>query len=133
MKKNFKNKWLTIAVLLFTLSTLSTIAQPSIPRYGRRARSSRSYNGGGGVAWGTQYDWLSQRRATYNDVRYKDRGQVRVMLNSIYARHGRYFRDPNLSSYFYSQRWYNPYRSEVPMSSFNSTERYNINFLSKYD
>jgi hypothetical protein len=134
MKKLFKNKWLTIALLLFTLSTVSVVAQPSIPRRGQRA--TRGYNRpqrNSRVAWGTQYDWLSQRRATYRDIQYKDRGQVRVLLNSIYARHGRYFRDPNLSDYFYSQPWYRPFRNEVPTSSFNSIEKYNINFLSKYD
>lgn len=134
MKKAFRNKWLVIAVLLFTLSAVSSMAQPSIPRYGRRSnRPARSYNRGSRTAWGTQYDWLSQRRATYRDVQYKDRGQVRVLLNSIYARHGRYFRDPSLSDYFYSQPWYRPFRNEVPTSSFNSIEKYNINFLSRYD
>ncbi len=130
-----KNKWLTIALLLFALSTISVVAQPSIPRRGQR--TNRGYRQtprrNSRVAWGTQYDWLSQRRATYRDVQYKDRGQVRVLLNSIYARHGRYFKDPNLSDYFYSQSWYRPFRNEVPASSFNSIEQYNINFLSKYD
>ncbi len=133
--KTMKNKWLTIALLLFALSTASVVAQPSIPRRGQRANRgyTQSPRRNSRVAWGTQYDWLSQRRATYRDVQYKDRGQVRVLLNSIYARHGRYFKDPNLSDYFYSQSWYRPFRSEVPASSFNSIEKYNINFLSKYD
>ena len=140
MKKTLKNLCARLTmVLLFTcgFSMIADAQVPSIPRRQQttrqRTRTRTQTRTSNNTVWGTQYDWLSQRRATYNDVRYKDRGQVRVMLNSIYARHGRYFRDPNLSSYFYSQRWYNPYRSEVPMSSFNSTERYNINFLSKYD
>lgn len=135
MRKSFQSKWLSIAVLLFALSAVSVIAQPSIPRNGRRQnRPARTYNNrNSNVAWGTQYDWLSQRRATYRDIQYKDRGQVRVLLNSIYARHGRYFKDRNLSDYFYSQSWYRPFRNEVPTSSFNSIEKYNINFLSKYD
>jgi hypothetical protein len=131
-----KNKWMVIAAMLLTLSVADAVAQPSIPRrngrsgyYGRPRRSYSSSN----TVWGTQYDWLSRRYANYDDVQYRDRGQVRVLLNSIYARHGRRFKDAGLRHYFNSQSWYNPWRNEVPSSEFNRYEQYNISFLSKYD
>lgn len=136
MKTLLKSKFVLVALVLFALSEMTAVAQPSIPRYRERGRGYYDRpprHREGGVAWGTQYDWLSTRRATYSDIDGMDRGQIRVLLNSIYARHGRYFRDRRLSDYFYSQHWYRPYRNEVPRGSFNRTERYNIDFLSKYD
>ena len=79
------------------------------------------------------YDWLSTRYVTYSDIQYMDRGQVRVLKNSIYARHGRRFKDANLRAYFNSQSWYYPTRNEVPAREFNKYENYNINFLLKYE
>ena len=88
------------------------------------ARASR-----GDVAYGTQYDWLSTRYATTGDLAGYDTGQLRVLRNSIYARHGRIFRDANLRSYFNSQPWYNGYRQEIPASELNQYEQYNIQFI----
>ena len=134
--KRFKNKWMVIAAFLMTLAVTDALAQPSIPRRG--SRTTQRYQRprqrtSGNTVWGTQYDWLSTRYANYGDIQYKDRGQVRVLLNSIYARHGRRFKDAGLRSYFNSQWWYSPWRSEVPAREFNRYEQYNINFLSKYD
>ncbi len=84
---------------------------------------------GGDVVYGTQYDWLSTRYATASDLAGYDLGQLRVLRNSIYARHGRMFRDANLRSYFNSQSWYNGYRQEIPASELNQYEQYNIQFI----
>ena len=84
---------------------------------------------GGDVVYGTQYDWLSTRYATASDLAGYDLGQLRVLRNSIYARHGRMFRDANLRSYFNSQPWYNGYRQEIPASELNQYEQYNIQFI----
>lgn len=86
-----------------------------------------------GVAQETQYDWLSTRYATYDDIKNMDKGQIRVLKNAIFARHGRRFKDPNLRAYFNSQSWYNPTRDEVPPKEFNKFENYNIKFLLKYE
>ena len=83
----------------------------------------------GDVVYGTQYDWLSTRYATASDLAGYDLGQLRVLRNSIYARHGRMFRDANLRSYFNSQPWYNGYRQEIPASELNQYEQYNIQFI----
>ncbi|MBR5654549.1 MAG: YARHG domain-containing protein [Prevotella sp.] len=139
MKKTLKNWGTRLALVLFFACGMSMIADaqvPSIPRRQstyrakpKRTQTRTSRN----TVWGTQYDWLSTRYCTYSDIRNLDRGQVRVLKNSIYARHGRRFRDANLRRYFQSQRWYNPWRSEVPSSEFNRYESYNISFLLRYE
>ncbi|WP_233582281.1 YARHG domain-containing protein [Prevotella sp. OH937_COT-195] len=125
-------------ILLSALLTLTGINEakaqvPSIPRKNRTTtqRSKRNYSNN--IVWGTQYDWLSTRYVTYDDICEMDRGQVRVLKNSIYARHGRRFKDSELREYFNSQTWYNPWRNEVPAREFNKYENYNITFLHRYE
>ena len=105
---------------------------PSIPRQ-KQSRSRARSSSNGNVVWGTQYDWLSTQYVTYSDIQYLDRGQVRVLKNSIYARHGYKFKDKNLRAYFNSQYWYNGYRSTIPTREFNKVEQYNIQFLARYE
>lgn len=126
MKKSFFIILLT-AVLSLGIAFEASAQVPSIPQKTKTKKSSNN------VVWGTQYDWLSNGYITYNDIRYYDKGQIRVLRNSIYARHGRYFKDKRLSSYFYSQSWYRPYRNEVPASELNKYEKANIAFLKKYE
>jgi len=95
---------------------------PSIPK-NKPAVATR------GPVYGTQYDWLSMRYATYDDVYGMDKGQLRVLRNSIYARHGRIFQDKNLRNYFKSQRWYVPRYKEIPNSRLNKYEKANISFI----
>lgn len=88
---------------------------------------------------GTQFDWLAQRYATLEDINTLDqdenkrKGQIRVLKNSIYARHGYIFRDTNLTNYFCHFGWYKGERDTVPTSVFNKFEKANIKFLGKYD
>ena len=57
----------------------------------------------------------------------------RVLKNSIYARHGRIFKDAELREYFEQQSWYHGYRKEIPAGEFNKYENANIAFLLKYE
>ena len=126
--------WMMAAVALLSMTAVQAVAQPSIPRKNNTTtnRKSKNYYSSNTV-WGTQYDWLSTRYANYSDIKYLDAGQVRVLKNSIYARHGRRFKDSRLRAYFNSQDWYSPWRDEVNSSEFNKYETYNISFLAKYD
>lgn len=125
MKKYFI---LMALVFSFILADTASAQVPSIPRRDQGTTTSNHE-----VAWGTQYDWLSTRYATYNDIRNYDKGQIRVLKNSIYARHGRRFKDKQLRSYFSSQSWYKPRYYEVPTRYFNKYENANIAFLKKYE
>lgn len=77
--------------------------------------------------------WLAQRYATNEDIAGLSSDEIRIMRNSIFARHGRYFNDPVLQEYFNSQSWYHPYRKEVPTQELNEYERKNIEFLKKHE
>lgn len=129
------NKKISIFIVMLFLGAMATqaIAQPSIPRRYSSSKKRSSRSSSSSAVWGTQYDWLSTRYATWSDIQYKDAGQIRVLKNSIYARHGYIFKDSNLRAYFNSQWWYYGYRSVVPASAFNAYEKANINFLKKYD
>lgn len=130
MKISIKRMMVAGAFALIAAIGVQTIAQPSIPRrYGNRGRSGTVRNPG--MAWGTQYDWLSQRYATRADIQGLTSGQIRVLKNSLYARKGYIFRDARLRDYFNGQWWYTPrYRS---VSGFTRIEQANIAFLGRYD
>lgn len=135
MKASRRKMWMMAIAMLLSMTAVEAVAQPSIPRKSTTtpARKSSRTTYSGNTVWGTQYDWLSTRYATYSDIKYLDAGQVRVLKNSIYARHGRRFKDSRLRAYFNSQDWYSPWRDEVNGSEFNKFETYNITFLAKYD
>lgn len=119
---------IAVLSLMFFLSSQIFAQVPSIPRQQSGSRSSSN-----NTVWGTKYDYLSRRYLSYNDIARYDRGQIRVLKNSIYARHGRRFKDANLRAYFNSQSWYRPWRNEVPSSELNKYELYNIQFLKDYE
>lgn len=133
----FKSTRIQVFVVMLFIGAMaaSTVyAQPSIPRrYNTTKKTTKKTSYSSNTVWGTQYDWLSQRYATYNDIRYKDAGQIRVLKNSIYARHGYIFKDSRLRSYFNSLGWYSGWRSTVPSKEFNKYESSNIKYLGKYD
>ncbi len=129
--KQMMKKTMAIAGLAFAMlfaPALQASAQvPSIPRTNNTTKKSSN------VVWGTQYDYLSLRYISYDDIKNYDRGQIRVLKNSIYARHGRIFKDPALRNYFNQQSWYRGTRKEIPASELNKFETANINFLVKYE
>ena len=121
------------AIATFVIADTASAQVPSIPRKTQTVKRTTQPQRNPNVAWGTQYDWLSTRYATYDDIRNYDRGQVRVLKNSIYARHGRKFKDAKLRAYFKTQAWYNPRYDEVPAKNLNKYENANIAFLKKYE
>lgn len=129
-----KFAFLLVMLASFVLADVASAQVPSIPRKTQTTkRVTTQPQRNPNVAWGTQYDWLSTRYATYDDIRNYDRGQIRVLKNSIYARHGRRFKDAQLRSYFNSQSWYRPRYDEVPAKQMNKYENANIAFLKKYE
>ena len=79
------------------------------------------------------FEWLSERKLTISDLEGLSSSELRIMRNSIYARHGRLFKSPDLREYFNAQSWYNGYRDEVPESEMNANEKYNIQFIKSYE
>lgn len=80
-----------------------------------------------------RFDWLSQRYATDADIRDLDVGQIRVLKNSIYARHGYIFKDVNLTECFSQCGWYRPEKKVINKHEFNKYEIANVKFLGQHD
>ena len=72
---------------------------------------------------------------TDSDLQGKTQGEVRLILNEMYARHGYIFQTEYYSQYFGRKSWYIP-RSGSQADcerQFNSIERANKEFISSYE
>lgn len=78
------------------------------------------------------YDWLSTREATSQDLENKSKEQLRIMRNWIYARHGYIFKSQDLTEYFSNFPWYEPTSRNVE-SQLNKTERDNISLIKSFE
>lgn len=70
------------------------------------------------------------RRLGPNDLRGLSRDQLRIARNEIYARRGRFFRDPALAAHFSNFAWYRPHSWDVPLSS---VEQANVRLIGSYE
>lgn len=120
MKGNFLARMCALAVIALSSVYFCPETQP--------VQASTSV---GNVVWGTRFDWLSTRYATYSDIANLNCGQIRVLKNSVYARHGYIFKDSNLRSYFNGFSWYHGWRKKV--TDLNKYETKNVSFLKKYE
>ncbi len=62
----------------------------------------------------------SDRPLSEDDIGALGAGALRIARNEIYARHGRRFRDPQLTSWFERFPWYEPTSFEVQLSAVES-------------
>lgn len=69
-------------------------------------------------------------RLTRNMLLNLSPAQLRIARNEIYARRGRYFRDPALAQYFQRFAWYRPYAWEVPL---NAVEAANVSLIASVE
>ena len=66
------------------------------------------------------------------DIEGLDKGQLRIMRNAVYARHGRLFQSADLQRLFERYGWYTPdpgYTDEL----LTETDLYNIRLIQKYE
>jgi hypothetical protein len=57
---------------------------------------------------------------------------LRILRNTVFARHGRKFKSEDLQEYFSAKDWYNPKYDDVD-HLLNSYEKKNIAFIQKYE
>jgi len=60
------------------------------------------------AAWGGRWPWTSGRLIQPAELWPLSLGELELMRNEIYARHGWVFNRPDLRNYFESQPWYRP-------------------------
>lgn len=70
----------------------------------------------------------STRPLTNDDVKYLTEWGHSVMLNEIYARHGKIFQDDDLKEHFNTQDWYTAKHDNV-QDMLTEIEKQNITFL----
>ena len=92
-------------------------------------KSHSSYSTPSGLP---NYDWLSSRYVTHEDLAYKSGSQLRIMRNYIYARHGYSFKSADLQRYFAQYPWYTPRYSDVS-HMLSSTEMHNVSTIKAYE
>lgn len=102
----------------------STTSTKSVPR----TRANSAYKASGG-----DYSWVCTTRLSGADLAGLSRSELRVMRNTIYARHGYIFSSADLNNYFSRFSWYNPYTKVVPERELSSIEKANINLIKAYE
>jgi tetratricopeptide (TPR) repeat protein len=60
-----------------------------------------------------KYAWLSGEEVTDAKLQDKPPSELEIMRNSIYAKHGRIFENPELENLFKQERWYQPISPNV--------------------
>lgn len=78
------------------------------------------------------YAWLSQRYVTASDLSGLSKSELRILRNSIYARHGYKFKSADLLQYFSQYSWYVPAYSNVE-SSLSKIERSNVATIQSWE
>lgn len=78
------------------------------------------------------YYVCSERHLNYMDIRHFTKGELRIVRNQIFAKHGYKFNSRDLQEYFGQQSWYFPRYNDV--SSFlTAIERDNVEFIQAYE
>lgn len=71
----------------------------------------------------------SSRKLTKSDVEGLSKNELALARNSIYARHGYQFKEPNLKEYFATQSWFKAKDIEIGNVEMTETEVYNVNLI----
>lgn len=85
---------------------------------------------------GVPYDYTAMvcyRELTPSDLEGCPKKELRLMRNTIYARHGYTFQSPDLQEYFAQFDWYVPTTNVVPEYDMSETELKNIALIKKYE
>ncbi|MDE7414238.1 MAG: YARHG domain-containing protein [Muribaculaceae bacterium] len=86
------------------------------------------------VGWTNDYsDIVCYNYLDESDVYNLSKSQLRILRNTIYARHGRRFASRDLREYFSRFNWYNPRYDEISPSSLSAIEKHNIALIQRYE
>lgn len=102
----------------------------------RDKSSSKSSGSGrfGNVGFTNDYsDIVCYQYLTDEDVRYLSGPELRILRNTIYARHGRRFVSKDLQQYFSKFSWYHPRVNEVNPKELSAVEKHNIQLIQRYE
>lgn len=137
-KLSFKRKAVDVQQIdAFPVESVSEMQQSNPePANNRQAAPKQTYNNYDydeeALGDYDDFDWLSYRKATHDDLYWRNKKQLRIMRNWIYARHGYKFKSKDLQQYFSVFPWYQPRFSDVS-SSLNKIEQANIQMIRQYE
>lgn len=78
---------------------------------------------------------ISEEEITENDLVGLSRTELRLLRNSLYAKHGYIFKTKDMIDYFSKQDWYNEITSNMDevFASFNIFEKNNLNIIQQFE
>lgn len=75
---------------------------------------------------------VSTRKLTYDDISSLNKAQLRLLRNTIFARHGYIFKSDDLKKHFSQYSWYSPRYADISRMM-SDIETYNVQFIKKYE
>lgn len=143
MKKSLKAITLSVFLLSgvvfasdFNLEAFAEPVQSAMPgdNYSRRTYRPRQKRRLRNIGYVGDYsDIACHTWLTPDDVYYLSATELRILRNTIYARHGRRFKDAKLRRYFSQFDWYYPTRNEISPSELSETEKHNISLIQSFE
>lgn len=103
-------------------------SSPSVKTTGMTAALAGNLPTGGEIS---QFEWLSQRQLTPDDLKRLTPSQMRILRNAIYAMHGYIFKSADLKDYFENFIGYAPYTTNI--NDLNPIEEANIALFKYYE
>jgi hypothetical protein len=79
-----------------------------------------------------QYPEASNRLLTNSDVAHLPNGELTIMRNEIFARHGYIFKTQEMIKHFSKQNWYRPLYEEV-FGDLSDIEKKNVQFIKSFE
>ena len=83
-------------------------------------------------AYASDTEWVSEEYLSESDLAGYTKAELRILRNSIFARHGYIFNSDDLYNHFAQFGWYNPVYDDVN-SMLSKTEKHNVNLIKKLE
>ena len=77
----------------------------------------------------------AERYFDSSEIQNCSHDEIQLMINEIYARHGREFYSQDNKDYFFGREWYSPITGKTDeeiVQEFNEYEKANVDLLSEY-
>lgn len=118
----------TLDISLGLIESETTVAPTEEPVQATKAQQSQSNGSDNSYIFSNS----SSAYLSNSDVSALSDNNLTIALNEIYARRGRIFKDPALSSYFNSKSWYTPKYTQAEFDknvTFNGYEQKNLQLM----
>lgn len=122
-----------IGAFLYNCSHISS-AERAIAKYMNENQTQQQEKESDAVSTSISEE-SAERYLQASDIENYNHNEIQMIINEIYARHGREFHTQENRDYFSAQDWYNPISGKTDeeiVAEFNKFEKANVELLSKY-